>query len=211
MYALLDNGTSKRQGAWNAPADHFSLLRTYSGSMSYVTGSHAFKVGTAVSEGNWRPLDRTGHLATVAAKRCLADGGRPGSTPGEAVPRRRLLEEFTGDVSTVTFTNGSPSTTTLRLPTDRRNHIKADVGIYAQDRWVMGRTTLNLGLRYDWFQGATGEGEVLPNRYNAGIKFGKCDNGNARQGARDLVHDLSFAMGPTVRSRGFPPRQTSLR
>jgi hypothetical protein len=142
-YALFDNGTSKRQGAWNAPADHFSLLRTYSGSMSYVTGSHAFKVGTAVSEGNWR-----------------------------------LLEEFTGDVSTITFTNGTPSTTTLRLPTDRRNHIKADVGIYAQDRWVMGRTTFNLGLRYDWFQGSTGEGEVLPNRFNSGIKFGKCGDGN---------------------------------
>jgi hypothetical protein len=142
VYALLDNGSNKRQGAWNSPADHFSLLRTYSGSMSYVTGSHAFKVGTAVSEGNWR-----------------------------------LLEEFTGDVSTITYTNGAPSTTTLRLPTDRRNHIKADVGIYAQDRWVMGRTTFNLGLRYDWFQGATGEGEVLPNRFNSGIKFEKCADG----------------------------------
>ena len=74
VYAILDNGTSKRQGAWNAPADHFSLLRTYSGSMSYVTGSHAFKVGTAVSEGNWR-----------------------------------LLEEFTGDVSTITYTSGDPA------------------------------------------------------------------------------------------------------
>ncbi len=111
--------------------------------MSYVTGSHSFKVGTAVSEGNWR-----------------------------------LLEEFTGDVSTITYNNGNPQSVTLRLPTDRRNHIKADVGIYAQDRWTMGRATLNLGMRYDWFQGATGEGEVLPNRYNAGIKFGKCDDGN---------------------------------
>ena len=27
------------------PADHFSLLRTYSGSVSYVTGSHSFKFG----------------------------------------------------------------------------------------------------------------------------------------------------------------------
>ena len=42
--------------AWNNPADHFSLLRTYSASMSYVTGSHSFKVGTAVSEGDWRML-----------------------------------------------------------------------------------------------------------------------------------------------------------
>ena len=149
VYTLFDNGTCKRQGAWNNPADHFSLLRTYSGSMSYVTGSHSFKVGTAVSEGNWR-----------------------------------LLEEFTGDVSTITFTNGNPSTTTLRLPTDRRNHIKADIGIYAQDRWTMGRATLNLGLRYDWFLGETGEGEVLPSRYNGGITFGKCAGRQQRPGGR---------------------------
>ena len=99
VYAILDSASGKRSSAWNAPADHFSLLRTYSGSMSYVTGSHSFKVGTAVSEGNWR-----------------------------------LLEEFTGDVSTITYNGGAPQSVTLRLPTDRRNHIKADVGIYAQDR-----------------------------------------------------------------------------
>ena len=168
VYAILDNGTNKRQGAWNAPADHFSLLRTYSGSMSYVTGSHAFKFGSAVSEGHWRQL-----------------------------------EEYTGDVSTITFTSGNPSTATLRLPTDRRNSIKADVGIYAQDRWVMGRTTLNLGLRYDWFQGATGESEVLPNRISSGIKFGKCPDGKNSidagcvgdvQNWKDLSPRVGFAL-----------------
>ena len=142
VYAIIDSASGKRSSAWNAPADHFSLLRTYSGSMSYVTGSHSFKVGTAVSEGNWR-----------------------------------LLEEFTGDVSTITYNAAAPQSVTLRLPTDRRNHIKADVGIYAQDRWTMGRATLNLGARYDWFQGATGVGEVLPNRYNGGFKFEKCPDG----------------------------------
>jgi hypothetical protein len=142
VYAILDQASNKRQGAWPAPADHFSLLRTYSGSVSYVTGSHSFKVGTAVSEGNWR-----------------------------------LLEEFTGDVSTITYNAGNPVAVTLRLPTDRRNHIKADVGIFAQDRWTIGRATLNLGVRYDWFQGSTGVGEVLPNRFNAGFKFEKCSDG----------------------------------
>ena len=142
IYAIIDQATTRRSSAWNAPADHFSLLRTYSGSVSYVTGSHNFKFGTAISEGNWR-----------------------------------LLEEFTGDVSSITYNSGNPVNVILRLPTDRRNHIKADVGIYAQDRWSMGRATLNLGLRYDWFQGATGEGEVLPNRYNAGFRFGKCADG----------------------------------
>jgi hypothetical protein len=156
VYAILDNASGKRQSAWGAPADHFSLLRTYSGSMSYVTGSHAFKVGTAISEGNWR-----------------------------------LLEEFTGDVSTITYNAGVPVSVTLRLPTDRRNGIKADVGIYAQDRWTLGRATLNLGLRYDWFQGETREGEVLPNRYNAGFRFTRCPDGrnDQRAGCVGTVQD----------------------
>ena len=53
------------------------------------------------------------------------------------------------------------SSVTLRLPSDRRNGIKADTGIFAQDRWALGRITLNLGLRYDQFIGETQESEVL--------------------------------------------------
>ena len=84
-YNILDNATGKNAGAWNAPADHFSLLRTYSGSASYVTGSHSFKFGTAVTTGNWRlTTDVHGRRAADHAERRragLGDAAAPDRSP----------------------------------------------------------------------------------------------------------------------------------
>ena len=156
VYSFQDASNNAVSNAWNAPADHFSLLRTYSASASYVTGSHSFKFGATLSEGNWR-----------------------------------LLEVFTGDTNQVQFSGGAPAALRLRLPTDRRNGIKADTGIYAQDRWTINRVTLNLGLRFDWFQGETQESEVLASRLNAGQSFGKCADGrnDTRAGCVGKVQD----------------------
>jgi len=150
IYTICDNssgvcaaGTGKIAGAWNNPADHFSLLRTFSGSASYVTGSHAFKLGAAVTNGDWR-----------------------------------LVRQNTGDVQPVEYTNGVPTAVTLRLPTDRRNGIKADTGMYVQDKWTIRRATVNAGLRYDWFIGESQESDVLPSRFNGGQHYGKCPDGN---------------------------------
>lgn len=103
----------------------------------------------------------------------------------------RLTEAWTGDMQPITYNAGRPVQTTLRLPTDRRNGIKADTGIFAQDRWALGRVTLNLGLRFDWFIGETLESEVLPSRYNAGTKFGTCPDGknDSRAGCVGTVQD----------------------
>jgi hypothetical protein len=38
VYTVLDQSNNKIANAWNAPADHFSELRTYMGAASYVTG-----------------------------------------------------------------------------------------------------------------------------------------------------------------------------
>ena len=173
VYTLCDNaqgncqvaGTARIALAWNAPADHFSLLRTYSGSVSYVTGSHSFKFGAAVSEGNWR-----------------------------------LVRQYTGDISPIEFTNGVPTAVTLRLPTDRRNGIKADTGFFAHDRWALGRASLNLGLRYDWFRGESQESDVLPSRISGGQHYGKCPDGrnDARAGCVGQVQnwkDISPRVG----------------
>jgi hypothetical protein len=156
IYSLLDTSNNQTSSAWGAPADHFSLLRTYSGSASYVTGSHAFKFGAAVSEGNWRLLDR-----------------------------------FTGDTNRIRFNNGAPLDVRLRLPTDRRNGIKADTGLYAQDRWTMGRATLNLGIRYDWFIGETQESSLTPSRINNGVSYTRCADGknDLKAGCTGTVQD----------------------
>jgi carboxypeptidase family protein len=142
VYNVVDNSNNRNAFAWNNPADHFSLLRTYSGSVSYVTGSHSVKVGAALSEGNWR-----------------------------------LVQVYTGDVQPITYSSGAPVSVTLRLPTDRHNGIKADTGIYAQDKWTIGRMTLNLGLRYDQFIGESREEDLLPGRFNVARHFDKCADG----------------------------------
>ncbi|HET9358969.1 MAG TPA: carboxypeptidase regulatory-like domain-containing protein [Vicinamibacterales bacterium] len=156
VYTVLDQSNNRIANAWNNPADHFSILRTFMGAASYVTGSHSFRLGTTVSQGDWR-----------------------------------LLEQWTGDMQPITYNAGRPVQVTLRLPTDRSNGIKADTGIFVQDRWTMNRITLNLGLRYDWFIGETRESLVTPSRFNDGIRFGRCADGrnDSRAGCVGTVQD----------------------
>jgi outer membrane receptor protein involved in Fe transport len=115
----------------------------------------------------------------------------------------RLLEQWTGDMQPITYNAGRPVQTTLRLPTDRRNGIKADAALFFQDRWTMSRLTWNLGLRYDWFIGETQESEVSPSRFNNGLQFGKCPDGknDSRAGCVGTVQnwkDISPRVGVAI-------------
>jgi hypothetical protein len=52
------------------------------------------------------------------------------------------------------FLNQAPVLLSERLfPRASVNRINMDMGIFAQDQWTMRRLTLNLGLRYDYFNG----------------------------------------------------------
>lgn len=67
------------------------------------------------------------------------------------------------------FNNGVPNQLTLvATPYDRRAR-SADHGLFAQDRWTVGRLTVTAGVRYDyfhaWFPAITvGPGEFVPTR-----------------------------------------------
>jgi hypothetical protein len=153
LKSIFDQSTAKFAAAWPNPGDHFSKLFTESASISYVTGSHSFKFGGAISEGRWR-----------------------------------LVQQFTGDVglgpsggatanNAITYNNGAPVSVTLRIPTDRRNSIKFDAGLYGQDRWTIKRATINAGLRFDWFQGATLPEELPASTLNAAQRYENCPDG----------------------------------
>ena len=168
VYTVLDQANNRSANAWPNPADHFSVLRTFMGAASYVTGSHNFRFGASHTNGDWR-----------------------------------LIEAWTGDVQPITYNAGRPVQVTLRLPMDARNGIKRDLGLFVQDRWSMGRISWNLGLRFDQFIGETRESEVLPNRFNAGFKFGECEDGKADpragcagevQNWKDISPRVGFAM-----------------
>jgi hypothetical protein len=115
----------------------------------------------------------------------------------------RELRMWTGDVQPINYTAGRPTSVTLRLPNDRANGVNRDLGIYLQDRWSMGRVTLNLGLRYDQFIGETRESAVLPSRHGAGATFGECSDGKWDPGDlctgevqnwKDISPRIGFAM-----------------
>jgi hypothetical protein len=110
---------------------------------------------------------------------------------------------WTGDMQPITYNAGRPVSVTLRLPFERANGIKRDLGIYAQDRWTMGRITLNLGLRFDQFIGESRESSILPSRHGAGATFGECPDGKWNPGDlcagevqnwKDISPRVGFAM-----------------
>jgi hypothetical protein len=103
--------------------------------------------------------------------------------------RWRLVTQYTGDVQPVTFNAGVPVNVTLRIPTDRRNAIKGDLGLYVQDKWTISRATINAGLRYDWFQTATLPESLPSSRWNAATAFADCSDGinNLNQGCTGRV------------------------
>jgi hypothetical protein len=53
------------------------------------------------------------------------------------------------------YNNGVPYGARLyNFPTDARDDLNADLGIYAQDSWRLGRLTFNPGLRFEHFNGS---------------------------------------------------------
>ena len=107
----------------------------------------------------------------------------------------RLVSQRTGDAQPIEYSGGTATAVTLRLPTDRRNGIRTDLGIFAQDRWTMNRITLNLGIRFDQFVGESQPSDVLPSRIpgtlSAGRHYDDCPDGinDAKAGCTGRVQN----------------------
>jgi hypothetical protein len=117
---------SLRQSMWNTRA-----------TASYVTGSHAVKVG--LTEG-WADNDR-------------------------------YLSMSNSYNMWFQFNNGVPNRITQTThPYHQLSKVKADLGLFAQDRWTIDRLTLNVGVRYDYFNlyfppQTMEPGPFVPNRH----------------------------------------------
>jgi hypothetical protein len=89
------------------------------------------------------------------------------------------------------FNNRVPNQITqYATPYDTLDKMKADLGIYAQDQWAIGRFTLNLGLRYEYFNGYVPAQQVpaTPSGWIPERKFDKVEG-------IPLWHDLSPRVG----------------
>lgn len=133
----------------------------YRAAMSYVTGTHAFRVG----------FNRThGYLE---------------------------MRTYNFQPYAYRFNNGIPNQVTIfATPYTARSHLDNDLGVYAQDRWTLSRSTINLALRYDYFHTSfpaqtLGPGLLVPNR---NLSFPAQDNLG--------WHDLTWRAGISYDLRG---------
>jgi len=70
------------------------------------------------------------------------------------------------------FLNQRPSSLTQFLnPRTTINQVKMDLGIFAQDQWTMRRLTLNLGARFDYFNGYVPAQHIDPTRFLPAADF----------------------------------------
>jgi len=70
----------------------------------------------------------------------------------DMIGSRLHTRQINGDVG-YSFRNGSPSSIReFATPLAFRDHLDADLGIYAQDQWTVKRATINAGLRYDYYK-----------------------------------------------------------
>jgi hypothetical protein len=145
--SIVNNNTGFR---YNAPLAASLGQRVASesnqrGSLSYVTGSHAFKGGFTTQEA-WHHAwyDDLGPAAGIGA----------------------------GLVSYAFLNNRPSSITEYAEPVEFYERLKVNLGLYFQDQWTLKRLTLNLGLRYDYFNAYVPEqhlnaGPFVPQRdYN---------------------------------------------
>ena len=147
-----------------------------------IAASHVYTIldqNTNQYASAWNnPADHFSKLITESGSASYVTGSHAFKFGGTVTEGRwRQLQNYTGNVEPITYNAGTPVSVTLRLPTDRRNGIKADTGLYAQDRWTIRRATINAGLRFDWFIGESLPESLPASALAPAITFPACSNG----------------------------------
>jgi len=139
----------------------------YRAAVSYITGSHTFKVGF-----NNAFLHHENSTYTSPATEYYFN-----------------------------FANGVPSQITYRIPRRVASDVNYDLGLFAQDRWTVGRWTLSGGVRFDAFKNSFPASSISSTFLapNLNVSFPKIDNLNWKDVTPKLgaTYDL-FGTGRTA-------------
>ena len=76
----------------------------------------------------------------------------------------------------VRLRNAIPNQLTQRATPDERRADAREVGIFAQDQWVVGRASINYGLRFDYQHGWVPEQDLGPGPYVDARHYDRVDN-----------------------------------
>jgi hypothetical protein len=114
-----------------------SWTKSYSGgaSASYITGAHAFKMGTTWQWGtNSRTFSSNAQINTLVFNQGLLGAPASATNPVPCLvapcPLAVVVEN---------------------TPATAEQKVKSDLGFFVQDQWTLNRLTLNVGGRYDHF------------------------------------------------------------
>jgi hypothetical protein len=154
-----------------APNDYFNEIWNTIANVSYVTGSHNFKFGVNQQWGySTQKVERHGDTQQLT-----------------------ISTNANGSISSV-------SATLTNSPYIRKDVLKANLGLFAQDKYTLNRLTLTYGGRYDYFNGyAPAEdnpaGRFVPARHSDPVSCIPCwSDWTIRAGAS---YDL-FGTGKTA-------------
>ena len=139
---------------YSSPNQGHSYTDNQRASMSYVTGSHAFKTGMTV----------------------LVQNGWGGGSALNQTPYGPVRFEFRGGTNGVApvpasitqFLSPTGPDPAQKTRAGQRNVL---LGLYAQDQWTLRRLTLNLGVRYDAVSGQIRAIQTLPNDFVGALDF----------------------------------------
>jgi hypothetical protein len=166
---LLEGGL----GVYNQEYQENYQPGVFAGPVPAVT---IFDNSTGKYAGAWNaPADHFSKLFTEQFAVSYVTGAhslRFGANVSQA--RWRLSQQYTRDVMPVTYNAGAPVSVTLRIPTDRRNALKNDSGVFAQDKWTFRRVTVTGGLRWDWLIGETLPEALPAGTFNVATRYSAC-------------------------------------
>jgi len=126
-YAMTELSTGLNYRAYSVTFSHnVTRVSSFRSSLSYVTGSHSFKLGWQLQNGTNRvPVWR----------------GPIGVPPGQL------------DNIGLNVRDGRPTSVRVdTTPYTELENMDFDMGLFGQDQWTLGRLTLNLAVRLDWMK-----------------------------------------------------------
>jgi len=119
--------------------------------MSYVTGAHAFKSGMDLN-GAFRWADTSSVVPYSYVVSTLANNGVGAGIPVPTSITLRsdgctdpLMRQVNGTIV------GGHTSIQPYCPTNAKNKVTSEGGVFVQDKWTVDRVTLSGGVRVDWF------------------------------------------------------------
>ncbi len=163
-YSGRGYGSAARGSTVNSP-----FKTNVIGSLSYVTGAHNVKVGF---ENSWA-REHVARNSNANLVQLYGDDPNPfGLTADFITASFPQAEQNVLDGLTPGLLGAPQDVRVYNDPSQRRNNVDYEIGIYAQDSWTIDRLTINYGVRVDWAKSSVEPVTTTAGRFAPSVAFG---------------------------------------